>query len=290
MVPVGVPGWGAVSGLSADGSVAVGWTVPTTFEQAFRWTRSEGPVRLLAAEGAPAVAESLSEDGLLVAGWSCAERKDASTWSPDRGWAPLDAGVECLSAVKSLSRDGRWAAGWVRRVFDAPVQAARWSLSSGERVLVARGSMTTGVSDSGTVVGYFQHEDARQKGPTEEALYWTGDEPARSLGDLPGGTLDSAATAILRDGTWIAGGGTSALGEEAVLWDESRRLYRVTDLLDAAGVGAPSGWRLGSCNGIARNGDLLTICGDGTNPAGDPEAWVARFRVAVPPSAALEAR
>jgi len=51
------------------------------------------------------------------------------------------------------------------------------------------------------------------------------------------------------------------------------------DILDAAGVGVPPGWLLTYCNGITRNGDLLTICGTGTNPAGDDEAWVARVRV-----------
>jgi hypothetical protein len=113
-----------------------------------------------------------------------------------------------------------------------------------------------------------------------EALYWKADELARSLGDLPDGTLSSAAIAISRDGTWIAGYGTSGLGEEAVLWDEHRRLYRMQDVLDASGATAASGWQLQSCYGIARNGDLLTICGSGTNPSGHREAWVARVSVA----------
>jgi uncharacterized membrane protein len=292
MVPLGAAGWGWVTALSADGSVAVGWT-ESPIERAFRWTRSEGWVDLHASDGAPTLAYSLSDDGLLVAGQSCAgEWRHVSTWSPDRGWARLDAGVEYPSTATSLSRDGRWAAGNVRRVFDAPQQAARWSMSGGEKAIVARASTANSVSDGGTVVGYFEHEDASQGRLAPEAMLWTGDEPPRSLGDLRGGTLDSDATAILPDGTWIAGRGTSALGDEAVLWDEARRLHRVIDLFDAARVSVPSGWRLSACQAIVRNGDLLTICGNGTNRAGDPEAWVARVRVArsVPPSAASAAR
>jgi large subunit ribosomal protein L6 len=152
-------------------------------------------------------------------------------------------------------------------------------------VVATRTFTATGVSDGGTVVGYLEGEDVGRGRRVPEAMLWTLDEPARPLGDLPGGTLESAATAISRDGRWIAGRASSADGHEVVLWDEHRRLHRLKEILGVAGDGAAADWRLHSSQGIVQNGDVLTICGNGTNPAGDPEAWIARVRVGILASA-----
>src|SRR5262249_50490394 len=87
------------------------------------------------------------------------------------------------------------------------------------------------------------------------------------------------ALAILPGGELIVGAGTSSAGREAVLWDESRALHRVADVLSSAGVIVPPGWTLTECADIARAGSVITLCGQGINPSGDAEAWIARYEI-----------
>lgn len=91
------------------------------------------------------------------------------------------------------------------------------------------------------------------------------------LGDLPGGTLRSAAFGVSADGS-IVGRGTSALGEEALLWNDGG-MHKLRDLLIANGATGLAGWRLTRASAISVDG--LTIVGEGTNPLGQTEAWVA---------------
>ncbi|MBK8233188.1 MAG: hypothetical protein IPK72_22045 [Candidatus Eisenbacteria bacterium] len=62
-----------------------------------------------------------------------------------------------------------------------------------------------------------------------------------------------------------------------MLWDEERELHRIADVLAAAVVPVPSGWRLQTASDIVETDAGITICGTGTNPAGHTEAWIARY-------------
>jgi hypothetical protein len=52
-------------------------------------------------------------------------------------------------------------------------------------------------------------------------------------------------------------------------------MVSLRDLLVAGGAANLGGWQLISATGISNDG--LTIVGNGTNPDGMPEAWVARI-------------
>jgi len=158
-------------------------------------------------------------------------------------------------------------------------QAHRWSSSTGFLILGdfpggAVYSHGNGVSDDGTVVVGLGTSDAGTL-----AFRWTETTGLTNLGDLPGGVIESGALRVLRDGTLIVGFGTSSVGQEAVLWDETLTMYRLADLLNVAGATVPSGWTLNEASDIVRNGLTVSICGTGTNPQGNREAWIARYNL-----------
>ena len=59
---------------------------------------------------------------------------------------------------------------------------------------------------------------------------------------------------------------------EAFVWDESNGMRAISDVLSGNGISL-SGWQLQNATGVSADG--LTIVGDGINPAGQGEAWIA---------------
>lgn len=96
------------------------------------------------------------------------------------------------------------------------------------------------------------------------------------LGDLAGGAFTSVANAISPDGTLIVGSGMSAAGTEATLWDVDG-IQLLADVLTDNGVTIPAGWTLSDATDVTIAGGVVSIVGNGTNPDGDGEAWIARW-------------
>ena len=97
------------------------------------------------------------------------------------------------------------------------------------------------------------------------------------LGDLPGGTFESAAFAVSGDGSVIVGQSHSAtVTSESFIWDAEHGMRNLHDLLvDDLGLDL-TGWTLSTeTTGISDDG--MTIVGRGINPNGFPEAWVAHI-------------
>jgi hypothetical protein len=61
-----------------------------------------------------------------------------------------------------------------------------------------------------------------------------------------------------------------------VIWDAKRTMIRVADFLAALGTRVPPGWTLRQTAGIAIRGEIVTLAGTGTNPAGETQAWLAK--------------
>ena len=109
-----------------------------------------------------------------------------------------------------------------------------------------------------------------------EAYRWTRPTGMIGLGDLPGGLFDSWAKGVSASGLVIVGIGRSSFNEEAVFWDPSGAgPIRISDYLSALGVTAHQGWVLVSAEGVSADG--LKIVGNGINPAGQNQAWLATF-------------
>ena len=93
------------------------------------------------------------------------------------------------------------------------------------------------------------------------------------LGDLSGGSVDSAAWAVSADGSVVVGQGRSASGDEAFLWISGGTMQNLRDLLIAGGTTGLTNWKLDRATGVSADGS--TIVGVGTNSSGEREAWIA---------------
>lgn len=287
---------------SADGSVVVGWSSSALASGAFfpyegfRWSAETGMVPLgdLGGGDFSSGATAITADGTRIAGYGHRginnSTLDAVMWDNGAIWYLGDlASSRDNSGVENMSQNGQFAVGW--GTTDASQaggdynEAFLWSATSGFTALgfLPGGTINSSVGldvleDGSTVVGYSGREP-----DDNEAFEWSPTLGIVGLGDLPGGTLFSRANAILRDGSLIVGRGQSEAGREALVWDSGRVRHRAADWLAARGVEIPAGWSLTICKEVTSNGNVITMCGDGTNPQGAPEAWIARYTESVQP-------
>lgn len=91
------------------------------------------------------------------------------------------------------------------------------------------------------------------------------------LADLPGGEQASGAYSISDDGAIIAGFGTDAEGQQAVVWIDGVANL-LSELLASAGA-LPAGWQLREVRDLSADGRVMI--GNGVNPQGDPEGFFA---------------
>ncbi len=281
---------GQVDALSADGSVAVGWSssgwsdVPFYgYPEAFRWTEAGGMIGLGDTPGGlnGSKATGVSDDGATLCGhpWGMNQwgsPRQSAIWTSATDWVIKGPTDSPDSAFSGMSRDGVWAIGRNTNAATDNQETIRWSETNGYEIIATApdisksGMVGYGVSDDGIVAGIDYSSLDRQ------AWVWTSGSGMQMLGDLTGGAFYSEAYSITRDGALIVGLGTSASGNEAVLWDEQRTLHLLSDYLECRGVTIPTGWTLTSCTDVVENAGVLTLCGDATNPSGDPEGWLAR--------------
>jgi len=104
-------------------------------------------------------------------------------------------------------------------------------------------------------------------------------QPEELLGDLPGGPVDSRSQAISADGNVIVGfahvdGPTSDGTQIAMIWEPENGMRDLKGVLEARGLDL-AGWTLTTARDISADG--ITIVGDGINPLGNAEGWVARL-------------
>ena len=161
-----------------------------------------------------------------------------------------------------------------------PPEAFRWTAASG---MVGLGSLpggnlsgATGVNADGTVVvgttlfltpGGFQ----------QQAFRWTEETGMVGLDFLPGGN-QSRATGVSANGKVVVGEAVDASGrEQAFRWTAATRMQSVLTLLLASKVVtmADFGWRLESANAVSADGTV--IVGDGVDPLGHVQGWIARL-------------
>ena len=117
-----------------------------------------------------------------------------------------------------------------------------------------------GVSaDGSTVVGQSHSTFA----PGGEASRWTQADGMVGLG-VAGIAWDSSA-----DGSVIVGHSDSG---KAWIWDDTNGVRFIFDVLEADGLDL-TGWTLKRATGISDDG--LVVVGEGINPDGNEEAWIA---------------
>lgn len=278
----------AATGVSADGSVIVGTAFFDDDEffqsEAFRWTESTGTVGLgdLPGCGASPVstAAGVSDDGLVIAGTASRLADDACIpvayrWTQETGMMPLGALPGHLySWGFAISRDGRTIVGKSSLSVKEGVEAFRWTPEKG---MIGLGDLPGGpffdeahaVSVDGSVVAGWGNI-----GQSPEPFRWTQETGMTNLGALPGGEVYGFAQVVSADGSMVFGSAdTPEPGGGAFIWRSEAGMQQLFVVLtEEYGIDL-GGWSLENVAGISIDG--RTIVGNGFNPEGHAEGWVA---------------
>ncbi len=268
----------AANGISGDGVTVVGRASSANSSNiAFRWTPL-GMVGLgvisSSASGDSSVAYATSDDGAVVVGRSSsALGTQAFRWTAGTGMVGLGdlTGGSFSSDARAISGNGMVVVGFSMGA--SGQEAFRWTPPTGMVGLGdldggAASSQAFGISADGSVV-----VGQGTSGSGLEAFRWTEATGMVGLGDLDGGVFTSTALGVSADGAIVVGQSNSALGNEAMMWTEATGMLRMRDQIPASVGAALNGWTLTSATAVSRDG--RTIVGQGTNPSGQTEAWLA---------------
>jgi probable HAF family extracellular repeat protein len=265
------------SGVSSDGSVIVGRArMPgSSFSLPFRWTASTGMEILVdtTATMTRGIAYDVSDDGTVVVGvGSSPSPNQAFRWEESSGmvglgWLPA---VIQDSFAFGVSADGSTVCGISFSGGGADVEPFFWTLLDG---MVGIGDVPGGVfyaiayaisGDGTTLIG-----QARTSFDVDELFIWS-EEAGFTLPDsLHGATFASGGWSVNHDGSVVVGFN----GSGAMMWDDVHGMRNVqTVLTEEYGLDL-TGWTLDSARGVSAEGTV--IAGNGMNPDGNPEGWIA---------------
>jgi uncharacterized membrane protein len=262
--------------VSADGSVIVG----ISRGRAFRWTNTGGPNgtttdlgTLQPSNEGFSNAWGVSDDGDTVIGTA----QNVSAFNVFRWTSTAGMISQGLFDASALSPDGQWftatnptgggsfetlrSDGVTTEVIDAIEGVENPSRSCNAISRFGNHVVGTGVVINTNGTQY------------DQAFLWshaTGTSVA--LPDLPGPLRSCAAFDLSDDASKIVGWGSAFTGRTAAIWIQGMP-QTVASYLTANGVTGLTGWRLTSATAITPDG--LTIAGEGINPQGRTEGWVA---------------
>lgn len=293
--------------VSRNGSVIVGVGAPdfgpgdfspSPGLEAFLWTEEAGMVGLgdLSEAQPGSRAHDVSADGAVVVGIVSTSGVEngsfgsgsALLWTEDTDMVALGElpGAPPYSEAYAVSGDGTVVVG-VAGTAMGSYAAFRWTEETGLQALepspkeapFTSGSTARAISADGQVIvgntailAELTGGDSRW---TWEAYRWTEDTGVAPLGVLPG-AQSSAAHDASYDGSIILGGSTTDDQYEPVLWDEFTGIRRLVDVLTedyGLDLGA---WTIRGAWALSDDG--LVIVGQGINPDGNIEGWVACLR------------
>jgi len=274
-------------GISPDGNFVAGTIgLPPTIsdERAARWDASAGltPQRFddpIGVDVSLSVAEDAANDGTSV-GWLRAVGASsihAYRWLPDgspRELSQLPNASFVFARAHGISQDATQIAGVARSDGIGENVAVRWTNGVAENL----GTLPAGLGswgwdlslDGSTVVGWA----GVNAGTAREAMRWVEAAGMTSLGALPDSQGLGEALAVSADGSIVGGFDTTALGEQAFLWDEQNGMRVVQQILIDLGLAADlSAWSLQRVTGLSADG--RTLVGVGIDPSGVEKGWIA---------------
>jgi probable HAF family extracellular repeat protein len=289
--------WSNAFATSSDGSIIVGTSyVPgeRNLFGVFRWSSETGFVGLVLPAGSDeAWGVGVSGDGSLTLGntfgpSSYSRFKGSVLWTSGGGQIPVgDATSSGHLFASGISADGNVVIGSTISPTNRS-EAAYWTNTGGisglgDPLSDTYSSGAYAVSADGAVIVGSIHPTGDEN--FDEAFRWTRNTGMVGLGRLPGAT-GSKALGVSGDGSIVVGLSFSEAlyDSEAMIWSESAGLKRLLDVLVAQGATGLDGWTLNYAAGISEDGRW--VVGDGENPNGDREAFLANI-AAVPAPAAL---
>ena len=277
------------TGVSADGAVVVGtcmsvgrgWAM-MNFE-AFRWTQgtmtglgfpsgmSNSSAVGVSGDGQAVIIDTVGTVGFSGSTWR---------WSPTSPWESLNV----QGRASGVSRDGHVIIGYNYTLTRETTYALRWTERDGTLFLNLLPGQNTAyahdVSDDGSVIvgrnALFPQssiDPQGQPGP-DQAFRWTEALGTVGLGCLPGDNA-SDALAVSGDGTIVVGwsGMHDLRYKHAFIWTADDGMRDLLEVLCTDYAIDMAGWTLTEAVDISADG--RTIVGNGFNPEGHEEAWVA---------------
>ncbi|MDR2876248.1 MAG: hypothetical protein LBV44_10050 [Methylobacillus sp.] len=253
----------AATGVSADGSVVVGFSNHVTYApeyiglRAFRWTPDGGMIDLGALGGADSKATAVSANGKVVVGWAYTQPLDvhAFRWV-DGVMADLGTLGGKASYANAVSSDGSVVVGFSGT--GRTSHAFRWTAKDGMQDLGTLGGAKSAASavsaDGRVVVGSSETAEG-----VEHAFRWTAKSGMQDLGTLGNAGDLSRAKLVSADGRVVVGGSVIDGRFHAFRWTADSRMQLVTDWLAASGVVLPDGAILYDAKGISADGSTLVI-------------------------------
>ncbi len=263
-------------GASADGSFVVGTRqIRSVGAEAIRWSQQSGVEGLGSLPGSQfsSSGSDISADGSVVVGSSFSARGfEAFRWTEQSGMVGLGDldGGDFISGTASVSADGSIVVGSATSASGR--EAFRWTEPTGMTGIgdLPGGqfhSQALGISADGQVIvggGRTTLADIFEPFTWEESSGFT------SIGLGPDEGVGVAFDAS-SDGSIVVGRQTS----KAFVWSQRTGLLNLKSVLENDLGLDLSGWRLSDATAISDDGK--TIVGDGRNPDGRIEAWIAHL-------------
>lgn len=237
-------GSSSAQGVSADGNVVVGESVPSGGSQAhaFRWTATGGMTDLGTFGGASSSALAASADGSVVVGWAeNGQGQDrAFRWTAAGGLQDLGPGT-----AHGVSADGSVVVGVLVNA-QGNSRAFRWTATAGRVDLGTLGGAQSGARgvsyDGNTVVGWAQDNLGTK------AFRWTAQGGMEDLGRVQGG-IYFQANAVSGDGQTAVGLFDYAYSEIASFrWSQSGGMVLLPYL---------TGYWHHEANAVSESGDII---------------------------------
>jgi probable HAF family extracellular repeat protein len=183
---------------------------------------------------------------------------EAFHWTQADGMIGLGGYGSSYSEAYGVSADGSVIVG------SFGSEPFRWTQSDG-MISLGSGGSAYGVSADGSII---------VGAANGQAFRWTQESGMVGLGSLIGNG-DSYANGVSADGSVIVGYSNNANGnQEAFRWTQETGMVSLKETLIGKGLDV-SGWTLSSAQAISADG--FTIVGNGINPSGQTEAWMANL-------------
>lgn len=272
-------------GISGDGRTIVGGAENGKWEyvEGFRLDVDTGMQGLGDLPGGVDYSSgtAVSADATVIVGESSSEQfpeySEAFRWTAEGGMVRLgDWPKGRLAYAAAVSADGNVVVG--SATSSSGWEAYRWTPADGAQALGklknGKGSNAFAISPDGKVIVGEAHT-FENGNHAWVPFRWT--EETGMVGLLSAKNNrdgNTQAYDVSDDGSVIVGGDRNK--NTAIYWTEIAGVRKLKDVLNGYGLDEDlKGWQLHSATGIS--GDGLTIIGNGLNPHGDPEAWIAHI-------------
>jgi len=285
------------TGISDDGTFVVGTSYNGSGNRGFRWTSGGGMVALStlshSSDDPTAEAVNVAGNGATIVGLGYNDIGGddnivATRWSGGgytvSSLGHLAGGSDLYGAGYAASENGSVIAGESDTTGEV-VRGFYWTSGSGLQALPSVGgagsvaSAGYGITDDGSVI-VGRADTSVSASNHAEAIRWYGASYAsyEIIGPLPGSVGTSQAYAISSDGSIIVGTAQDASNlTQAFIWDALNGMRALATVLeDDYGLDL-TGWRLHRARALSDpdGSGVFTIVGEGANPSGDEEGWVA---------------